>query len=325
MPPEEMKYRATFQGCSLTDWVITCYQHHRSMCTLALGVRLFLPARGGAGGLAAMGGSPWSSPACSCCELCRWAAPGRSWQAGGCCALGKDRFGGWSGAQGGCPRRGWVCGDGMWPSACWAGERELVQAPSRPSVRPRRRSARGCCAGLGVVRRLLRLAEQRLWLWPGFALVLGSPCLQPAERYAGHKLALLHTRISPCPGRFASSPGAVQEANPGSSEGCSSWAWLPTKTPLPNGHPALCAPREQLLLAGPKPPTALMGPCRLVAPVPAPPVLPDQTLPAAKGSKKPTPPLWLSPELAGGTGISCPLLVITCPLLALSEQFVASP
>lgn len=159
-----------------------------------------------------------------------------------------------------------------------------------------------------------------LWSWVAhvFSRLKDTPGTNSRSCTRGSAPALVASR-APLSG------SALQEANPGSSEGCSSWAWLPTNTPLSNGHPALCAPREQLLPAVPKPPTALMGPYRLVAPVPAHPVLPEQTLPAAKGSKKPTPPLWLSSELAGGTGISCPLLVIACPLLALSEQFVASP
>lgn len=81
---------------------------------------------------------------------------------------------------------------------------------------------------------------------------------------------LLHVQISPCPDHFVSFPrGALlckKQIPPAPKAPCS-WARSWTKPPLSNGQAALCAPKEQVLLSGPKPPTALIGPCRWVAPL----------------------------------------------------------
>lgn len=75
---------------------------------------------------------------------------------------------------------------------------------------------------------------------------------------------------SPCPDHFVSSPrGALlcEKQIPPAPKAARSWARSWTKAPLSNGQAALCAPKEQVSLMGPKPPTALISPCRWVAPL----------------------------------------------------------
>lgn len=130
-----------------------------------------------------------------------------------------------------------------------------------------------CCGlqsgSLGLFSSPSGLAEQQLC--PGFALVLDNPCLLPTKRHYGHKLPHSCMCISaPAPNALSAPQEEFCFARSKSHQLRRlphSWARPWTKPPLSKGQAALCASKEHVLLMGPKPPTALVGPCRWVAPL----------------------------------------------------------